>query len=103
MFLTASYERLQDNTSGRDTILTSNGKVPLTTTYTNINTSVSYYPTSNMPNFTVGYGNNGELNPINPLDTIANAAAQAIDDNTNRYFVQSTTILRRIMGSTMLR
>jgi hypothetical protein len=90
VFLTASFERLQDNTSGRDTIITSTGKVPLTTTYSNFNSSVSYYPTSNMPNFTVGYGNNGELNPINPVDTIANAAAQAIDDKTNRYFVQST-------------
>ena len=90
VFLTGSFERLQDNTSGRDTILTSSGKVELTTTYTNFNSSVSYYPTSNMPNFTVGYGRNGELNPINPHDSIANVAAQAIDDNTNRYFVQST-------------
>jgi len=90
VFLTASFERLQNNTSDRDTIRTSTGNLQLTTTYTIFNSSVSYYPTSNMPNFTVGYGNNGNTNPINPLDPIATAAQQAIDDNTNRYFLQST-------------
>ncbi len=90
VFLTGSYERLQNNTSGRDTILTSAGRIELTTTYQTINTSVSYYPTSNMPNITLGYGINKNSNPIDPLDPIATAAARAIDDNTNRYFLQST-------------
>lgn len=90
VFLTGSYERLQNNTSGRDTILTSAGKVQLTTTYQTINTSVSYYPSTNMPNVTLGYGINKNSNPINPTDTNATAAARAIDDNTNRYFFQST-------------
>jgi hypothetical protein len=66
------------------------GKIQLTTTYQTINTSVSYYPTSNMPNITLGYGINKNSNPINSLDTMATAAARAIDDNTNRYFLQST-------------
>ena len=90
VFLTGSYERLQNKTSGRDTILTSAGQIQLTTTYQTINTSVSYYPTSNMPNFTLGYGINKNSNPINPFDTISTAATRAIDDNTNRYFLQST-------------
>ena len=90
VFLTGSYERLDNNTSGRDTILTTAGKIQLTTTYQTINTSVSYYPTSNMPNFTLGYGINKNSNPIDPLDPIATAAARAIDDITNRYFLQST-------------
>jgi hypothetical protein len=90
VFLTGSYERLQNNTSGRDTILTTAGKIQLTTTYQTINTSASYYPTSNMPNITLGYGINKNSNPIDPLDPIATAAVRAIDDNTNRYFLQST-------------
>ncbi len=90
VFLTASYERLQNNTAGQDTILTSKGEVPLTTTYATFNTSVSYYPTSNMPNITVGYGNNNNSNPIDPLDTSLAVAERAINDETNHYFAQST-------------
>ena len=89
VFLTGSYERLNNNTSGRDTILTSAGQIQLTT-YQTINTSVSYYPTTNMPNITLGYGINKNTNPIDPLDPIATAATRAIDDITNRYFLQST-------------
>ena len=90
-FVTASYERLQNNTSNRDNLrLPDSSVIPLTTTYQTINTSVSYYPTSNMPNVTIGYGNNANSNPIDPLTTDPNAAARAIDDNTNRYFLQST-------------
>ncbi len=91
VFLTGSYERLQNNTAGRDSLkLSDSSLIALTTTYQTINASVSYYPTSNMPNFTVGYGNNSESNPINPADTNATDAAQAINDETNRFFVQST-------------
>jgi hypothetical protein len=88
VFLTGSYERLQ-NIRG-DTILTMAGQIQLTTIYQTINTSVSYYPTSNMPNITLGYGSNKNSNPIDPLETSPTAAARAIDDKTNRYFLQST-------------
>jgi hypothetical protein len=90
VFLTASYERLQNNTAGQDTILTSKGEVALTTTYATFNTSVSYYPTSDIPNVTIGYGNNNNTNPIDPLDTNAIVASRAINDETNHFFVQST-------------
>ncbi len=90
VFLTASYENLQNNTAGQDTILTSKGEVELTTTYETFNASVSYYPTSNMPNFTVGYGNNNNSNPIDPFDKDSTVAVRAINDVTNRYFAQST-------------
>jgi len=90
VFLTASYERLQNNTAGQDTILTSKGEVALTTTYATFNTSVSYYPTADIPNVTVGYGNNDNTNPIDPLDTNAVVASRAINDETNHFFVQST-------------
>jgi hypothetical protein len=88
VFLTGSYERLQ-NIRG-DTIPTMDGQIQLTTTYQTINTSVSYYPTSNMPNITLGYGINKNNNPIKPLETNPTAVGHAIDDNTNRYFLQST-------------
>ncbi|HTR81699.1 MAG TPA: hypothetical protein VMM58_08715 [Bacteroidota bacterium] len=90
VFLTASYEHLQNNTAGQDTILTSNGLVQLTTTYNTFNSSVSYYPTTHMPNFTIGYGNNTDENPIDPYDKDTTVAFRAINDNTNRYFLQST-------------
>jgi hypothetical protein len=91
VFLTGSYERLQNNTAGRDSLrLSDSSLIALTTTYQTINASVSYYPTSNMPNFTVGYGNNSESNPISSSDTNATDAAQAINDKTNRFFAQST-------------
>jgi hypothetical protein len=91
VFLTGSYERLQNNTAGRDSLrLADSNLIALTTTYQTINASVSYYPTSNMPNFTVGYGNNSESNPISPADTNATDATQAINDKTNRFFAQST-------------
>jgi hypothetical protein len=88
VFLTGSYERLQ-NIRG-DSILTTKPPIQLTTTYQTVNTSVSYYPTSNMPNITLGYGINKNSNPIDPLETNPSVANRAIDDKTNRYFLQST-------------
>lgn len=92
VFVTAGYERLQNNTAGRDSLRLSSDSslIALTTTYQTINASISYYPTSDMPNFTLGYGNNSESNPIDPADTNATDAAQAVNDKTNRFFVQST-------------
>jgi hypothetical protein len=43
-----------------------------------------------MPNITLGYGINKNSNPVNPNDSIAAVAARAIDENTDRYFLQST-------------
>lgn len=81
LFLTVSYEMLENNTSGFEIA---------TTTYTTINTSASYFPARAYPNITIGYGRNTNSNPINPLDTIAQIAARALDDKTNRYFMQSS-------------
>jgi hypothetical protein len=44
----------------------------------------------NLPNFTVGYGINNNSNPINSRDTIIAIALRAIDEKTNRFFVQSS-------------
>ncbi|MFA6542442.1 MAG: hypothetical protein WCT99_12660 [Bacteroidota bacterium] len=84
LFLTASYEQLENNTSGFEIA---------TTTYKTINTSISYFPSARFPNLTVGYGKNNNSNPIDPFDTAGVAqqiALRAINDNTNRYFLQSS-------------
>ena len=85
LFLTGSYEELKNNTSGFEIA---------TTTYTTVNTSVSYYPAKDYPNITLGYGANRNRNPINAFDTADVVARQialrAIDDNTDRYFLQSS-------------
>lgn len=85
LFLTASYEELKNNTANTEIA---------TTTYGNLLTSISYYPTGNLPNVTVGYGINKNHNPIIYDSTLAgydpSIAARAIDDKTNRYFIQST-------------
>lgn len=84
LFLSASYERLANNTSGTEIA---------TTTYTTVNSSVSYYPARSWPNVTVGYGLNRNSNPIDPLDTAgvaAQIALRAIDDRTNRWYLQTS-------------
>ncbi len=81
LFLTGSYEQLKNNTSGLEVT---------TTTYKTINTSVSYFPNRDYPNVTLGYGLNTNSNPVNPLDTIPQIAARALNDRTNRFFLQSS-------------
>ncbi len=75
LFATIGYERLKDNTS--DT------KVA-TTTYSNFNIALGYSPLSSAQTFTVGYTRFANSNTL-PLDSLA-----AVDDETNRFFVQST-------------
>ncbi|MDP1676636.1 MAG: hypothetical protein Q8L88_07185 [Bacteroidota bacterium] len=86
LFVTGSYEQLQNNTARNEIT---------TTTYNAINASVSYYPSSSLPNITVGYGLNKNSNPL-PSDTTNKSsvekqtALRALDDKTNRYFLQTS-------------
>jgi hypothetical protein len=82
-FFTVTYERLQNNTARTEVA---------TTTYNTFNTSLSYYPSADLPNVTVGYGYNKNANPIDPLDTsnTLGVALGAIDEKIDRYFLQST-------------
>ncbi len=92
--MTGSYEQLQNNTSGSEVT---------TTSYDALNASVSYYPTGNLPNITIGYGLNKNSNPLNsdtsaiksdttgkknPVDI--QIALRALNDRTNRYFLQTS-------------
>lgn len=86
LFLTGGFEQLENNTSGFEIA---------TTTYRTFNTSVTYYPSRDYPNFTIGYGQNANSNPINSdttgkSDIEKQIAFRAIDDQTNRYFLQSS-------------
>lgn len=76
LFLSVGYERLQDNTD--------NSK-QTTTTFTNLNTSVSYFPRGNFPDVTVGYGQNSNSNGV---PSTPDTSLIAINDVTNRIFVQ---------------
>ncbi len=92
LFLTGSYERLSNNTAASEIT---------TTNYTTINTAVSYYPSKDFPNVTIGYGLNTNINPIssdttglfdNPVDKqiALQIALRALNDRTNRYFFQTS-------------
>jgi hypothetical protein len=73
LFISAGYERLQDNTA----------KIKATTTTTTtVSASVSYYPKINFPNLTIGYllaSNDNRLSTSDPL---------SINDKTNRIVFQ---------------
>jgi hypothetical protein len=78
VLVTLGFERLEDNTS--------NTKVA-TTVYTTFNAAVSYTATTNLPSFTLGYtlyaNDNGLGNT--GVDSLL-----AVDDLTNRFFLQSS-------------
>ena len=78
VYVLIGLERLQDNLA--------NTKVA-TTTFSNFNIAVSYYPRIRFPRFTVGfarYANHNGLSLTGPN------AGLLIDDATNRYFVQTS-------------
>jgi hypothetical protein len=79
LFLSVGYERLQDNTD--------QSKLA-TTTFTTGNYTLSFFPRTSFPNFTIGLSTNQNSNGlVNSTDTTL--ARQAIEDKTNRFFVQS--------------
>lgn len=86
VFLSASYEQLQNNTANTEIA---------TTTYKTINTALSYYPARDYPSVTIGYGINTNSNPI-ASDTTGKdqvskqIALRGLDDRTNRYFLQTS-------------
>ena len=88
-FISGSYEVLENNTSGYEIA---------TTTYKTMNASVSYFPAGGLPNVTIGYGKNINSNPISTSalsdstasDIEKQIALRAIDDQTNRYYIQSS-------------
>jgi hypothetical protein len=83
VFATLGYERLQDNTDST--------KVA-TTTFSNYNFALSYVPQPELPSITVGFAHyvndNGlPLVPLTGPDSLK--ALIAVNDVTNRFFIQS--------------
>lgn len=79
LFLAGNIEILNDNLD--------NTKIA-TTTFSNYNFSVSYYPRFNFPNVSIGVGGYSNANGININDTSAVRAAGAVDNMTLRVFTQ---------------
>ncbi len=77
LFLSVTFERLEDNL--QDTKIA-------TTTYQTLNTSISYYPRTDLPNITIGYG---RYENFNGMDTrkISNGI-YAVDEGTDKYIIQ---------------
>ncbi|MBA4311952.1 MAG: hypothetical protein C0417_04920 [Chlorobiaceae bacterium] len=75
LFISGGYEQLQDNTSFSK---------PATTTFSTINTGVSYYPASiSIPNMSIAFLRSANLNDLSNADTNA-----VVDESTNRFIIQ---------------
>ncbi|MGA9116604.1 MAG: hypothetical protein WB626_07510 [Bacteroidota bacterium] len=75
VFLTAGYERLEDNTGGAKAA---------TTVFRTATLSLSWYPLEGLPSVTAGYSRLASDNRLDAGDP------GAVDETTNRLFVQST-------------
>jgi hypothetical protein len=78
VLVTAAMEFLKDNTA--------KSKIA-TTSFANLNFAVSYFPEPRYPNVTVGFGRYSSRNYLSLVDK---DSLSAIDDATNRFFLQST-------------
>jgi hypothetical protein len=75
-----SYETKSNNTQN-------DANTP-TTTYNTLNTSVTAYPSAELPSFTVGYGLNTRKNPIDlAINTTRLDSLSIADEKTNRFFI----------------
>lgn len=75
--LSLSYEKREDNTAET--------KVA-TTEYSNLNSSLTVYPGTGLPSFTLGYGVNTRKSDANPNDSLQRLFVA--DDKTNRINIQ---------------
>ncbi len=75
--LSLSYEKREDNTAQTKAA---------TTEYSNLNTSLTVYPGTGLPSFTLGYGVNTRKSSANPNDSLQRLFVA--DDNTNRINIQ---------------
>jgi hypothetical protein len=78
---TGSVEFLKDNTSDQKAA---------TTSFANLNFSVSYFPAPGLPNGTIGFSRYTSKNDLATIGVDTLTAMSAIDDATNRFFLQSS-------------
>lgn len=78
LFISLGFERLTDNTSRTKTA---------TTVLSDMNVAVSYYPRTDMPSISVGFS---RFVNDNGLSLTSPDSMSAINDETNRFFIQSS-------------
>lgn len=80
-FLSVGFENLQDNLQKTKRA---------TTTYQTLNSSVSFYPRTNLPSIIVGYTRLNNTNGLSPIKTLTDTTTylSAINDFTNRISTQ---------------
>ncbi|MDP3682940.1 MAG: hypothetical protein Q8S01_03320, partial [Ignavibacteria bacterium] len=80
-FVSVGFENLQDNLQKT--------KIA-TTTFQTLNSSISFYPRTNLPSIIVGYTRLNNTNGLSPIKNPADSTAylSAIDDITNRISTQ---------------
>ncbi|MCX8056936.1 MAG: hypothetical protein N3F03_04925 [Ignavibacteria bacterium] len=85
VFLSVSFERLNDNLQKT--------KIA-TTTFKNLETSVSFYLRKNLPNMTFSYSNFSVNNDINPITTDSIRLNYYLNDKTHQFSISSNYDLR---------
>ncbi len=80
-FISLGFENLQDNLQNTKRA---------TTTYQTLNSSVSFYPRTNLPSIILGYTRLDNTNGLSPKKTLTDTTTylSAIKDFTNRYSAQ---------------
>jgi hypothetical protein len=80
-FISVGFENLHDNLQKTKRA---------TTTYQTLNTSVSFYPRTNLPSIIVGYTRLNNTNGLSPIKTLTDSTTylSAINDFTNRISTQ---------------
>jgi hypothetical protein len=89
-----SYETKSNNTQN-------DANTP-TTTYNTLNTSITAYPSAELPSFTVGYGLNTRKNPIDlAIDTTRLDSLSIANEKTNRFFIAANYDFQMIVRNSL--
>ena len=89
-----SYETKSNNTQN-------DANTP-TTTYNTLNTSVTAYPSAELPSFTVGYGLNTRKNPIDlAIDTTRLDSLSIANEKTNRFFIAANYDFQMVVRNSL--
>jgi len=89
-----SYETKSNNTQN-------DANTP-TTTYNTLNTSLTAYPSAELPSFTIGYGLNTRKNPIDlSIDTIQIDSLGIVSEKTNRFFIATNYDFQMVVRNSL--
>jgi hypothetical protein len=89
-----SYETKSNNTQ--------NDAMTPTTTYNTLNTSITAYPSAELPSFTIGYGLNTRTNPIDlSIDTTQIDSLSIANEKTDRFFIATNYDFQMIVRNSL--